>query len=33
MGGRVSRTPVGVEAMGQVERSWLSRAWAPSRAV
>lgn len=30
--GRESVTPSGVEWMGQVERSWLTRVWAPSRA-
>ena len=33
IGGRERRTPEGVEVMGQVERSWFSRACAPSRAV
>lgn len=33
MEGRESRTPEGVEVMGQVLRSWFRSAWAPSRAV
>ncbi len=32
MEGRVRERPSGVEWMGQVERSWLMRVWAPSRA-
>lgn len=32
-GGRVRVRPAGVEVMGQVDRSSLSRDWAPSRAV
>jgi hypothetical protein len=31
--GRLKSTPFGVDAIGHVLRSWLSRAWAPSRAV
>lgn len=31
--GKERRTPVGVEVMGQVLRSWFSSACAPSRAV
>ena len=32
-GGRVSVAPVGVERMGQVDSSWLTRDCAQSRAV
>ena len=32
-GGRVRVAPVGVERMGQVDRSWLTRDCAQSRAV
>lgn len=32
-GGRERRTPCGVDEMLQVERSWLIRTWAPSRAI
>jgi hypothetical protein len=32
-GGRLSKTPVGVELIGHVPRSWFMSACAPSRAV
>src|SRR5690606_21793270 len=32
-GGSVRETPSWLEVMGQVVKSWLIRAWAPSRAV
>ena len=30
--GRLTRTPAGVEAIGQVRSIWFMRDWAPSRA-